>query len=165
MDYCKMILAEHMVRTIINKHGKQKFNMLFKMDGILYTGQFLRYEDYEQPHTLRFNAMWGYDKNHDAFTIEHSSTLQTIRSSFFEFAFGPEKSGANVESYVAYPDLVLRDIISFVEQYDAEFLNPIVKDTNCIYNLKNINTGMTIDFYMLSEENMFPVSLIKQEQE
>lgn len=165
MDYTKMILTEHLVKTIINRHSNQKFDLIFRIDTSFYTGRFINRDEQDRDYTLAYNSWSGYDKNYSIFNIDYSSTIQKIRSSFFDFTFGPEKDSVNMENYISNPEAVLRNIINFVEQYDSEFLNPIVKDKKSIYNFNNINTGKSLDFYLLSDENMFPVSLIKQEQE
>lgn len=164
MDYSKMILIEHLVNTIINRNIEQKLDLVFRIDNNLYTGKFLLYDERDQELTFTYDA-WGYNKDYRVFNNDNISTTQEIRSSFFEFAFGPEKNSGILGNYISHPDMVLRNIISFVEQYDLDFLNPIVRDTKCIYNLKNINTGVTFDFYLLSDENILPVSLIKQVNE
>ncbi|MER2110057.1 MAG: hypothetical protein ABS889_03885, partial [Desemzia incerta] len=146
MDYTKMILTEYMVRTIINEESDQNFDLLFKMDGDFYTGHFLKYADYNEPYRIAYDGIWGYKEHRDVFSIEYVNTQQTIRNSFFDFVFGPEKNVGDMRKYTSHPELVLQDIKNFVEQYDSEFLNPTVKDIKSIYNLNNINTGKSLDF-------------------
>ncbi|MCI3029817.1 hypothetical protein LMF32_12255 [Desemzia sp. C1] len=163
MDYTRMILTEHLVNSVINPYTDKDFNLIFKINNNFYIGSFIKTDEHYRNYTLSFDGMWGYNKNYNIFNIDNVSTTQNIRSAFFEFAFGNEKNSVNMEKYIFHPDFVLRDIISFAEQYESEFLNPTVKDIKCIYNLKNIDTGKTFEFYLISDEDIVPISLVKQE--
>lgn len=162
MDYTKMILTEHLVKNIINRYSDQDFNLIFKIDDSFYKGTFINRDEHNRDFILTYDSWDGYDKNFKVFNIDNISTVQNVRSSFFDFAFGPKKDSVNMENYVSNPEVVLRDIISFVDQYESEFLNPIVKDIKCIYNLKNIDTEKTFEFYLISDEDIVPKSLNKQ---
>lgn len=161
MDYKKLILIEHIIRTIVNKNSENQYELVFKMNGQLYTGTFLNYENQGRYFVPYFEVSWGYENNKDPFLVSRESQLQHIRSAYFAFAFkGAKNFGRDTLSdYASLPEFVLRDMVEFVNVFESEVFNPDVEFPNCIYSLKNIETEKMLDFYFLTDEVITPVSL------
>lgn len=166
MDYKKIILVNHFINTIINKNTEKKYELVFEMKGKAYTGLFLDVDEYGHEFFLEYNRTYpgvGYDKNNNIFMTNHQDAVQTIRSAFFEYAFGPDKDQQfhpDMKKYTSRPCMVFKDIVNFVSEYDTDSHNIEINHSNLIQDLKNIDTEKQLDFYLSLDDDFTPVSLI-----
>jgi len=162
MGYKHMIMIEHLVETILNSFSAKQYKTVFKIENSFYSGNFLKQDEYRRDYAYTYSPIMGHKKEINVFSIDNIDKKQEVRSAYFEFVFGPNKNPYNnsLDSYASNPEAVFRHIVEFAYQYEKDFLNPKI-NFDCIYNLENLDTKRKFDFYLLSDENITPVSIVE----
>lgn len=150
MSFHKLQTIDYLVKEFNgfsdgNSKAIPQYTLVFKMDGELYTGDFVIKENYyfEIPDysSLRATMKSLYDTNNPK-----------IRRSFFDFEH-------DINRYGLKADFHLAQIISHVEKFE------IVDDSSkVIYNLKKLGSDNQLDFYFVTDEILTAVSLIETEE-
>ena len=168
MDYKKMIIAEHLVNNFLNKElikqNKAKKQMVFNLNGELYTGRFIDIDSEGRTYGITRRAYEGFESTRQYFSDKNlNDTSQAIRSAFYNRIFRnlDDHTVSDYKTCFNYPEFIFYEIVEFVKTFDEKVINPNVILTFCIYDLTKYGTDETLPFYKVSDvDNITPVSLV-----
>lgn len=162
MNTKQMILLEQLVQDFY-KSQKKVYNIVFEKNGFLYTGNFLK-KDSEGDNYVEYS---GNSAMQPAFNFfkNGQSNKQLELTIDFNKALGLNINGtkARREDVASRPHLILEAAFKIVSQINPDdYLNDSYIFPPVIYNLKFLNTGKELDFYLIHDEFIKPVSLVEE---
>lgn len=171
-----MILMESLLdKTIQDLYGdsylEKQYQLVFELGGTFYTGKFLREtlnRSTNKKYIEQFNNLstGKAEKIYDLFKFSEEkddngkkiSMNQKLRENFREFS-GIETDLVE-KSLLKARHLFLENLISFISSLNPdEYLNDQLDFRSVIYNLRTIDETCYLEFYLMKDQKITPVSI------
>lgn len=166
VNYKQMILVHHLIETTINRESDKNYQMLFKVDDSLFSGNILQQKSgnygFKRSFVSVFDRFLVVEQS-NFFSPENGGMDNVLRESFFK------EYNLDDNSYpvlLRYPHLIFSKIVDLVSKIDNvdEYFTKNFEIPSMLYDLTNLDTKQTFDFYLLNNEILNPVTLIEAEE-
>ncbi|GEK88163.1 hypothetical protein SAMN04488100_1012 [Alkalibacterium putridalgicola] len=162
MNFKQMILLEHVLDIINYEQDGFDLALVFKIDNILYTGNFLqKVKNGGSTKRLAFKShpIKGYELKDHILLFKENDMDELIRDRFLRMAHVDEDK-KKLKTLVDNPSILLSKLVEFVYTLTPDdYLDHNYHITNCIHKMSNIDSDDEMYFYYV-EENIYPISLV-----
>ena len=140
------------------------FKLVIRLYDNFYTCDFVRMQD----NNLVFAYFLDKEIETRLVPLPKNTELQSLQNSLYKEFLGSFYTNSPVikatyESFKTFPDVLLKKLVELLNNWDYLESNEAYSGYPYIYNLKNLETGFTLPFVELSQEDYNLVALYQCE--
>lgn len=166
MDHKEMILVEYLIENVLNRESDKDYQMVFKINSALYSGRMLQQRKNNNGFTRNYilkRQSYGFYEETYFYNTNNGAMDEKLREYFFA---DNNLDSDSFKSLLHYPSVIFSkivDLVSKIDYVDNHFKEPY-EIPPVLYDLTNLDTKQSFDFYLLNGEVLSPVSLIEIEE-